>query len=159
LYREVAGICRWLRGVTAAEGHDQGPIERDRDPLQGIEIRRTNPTLDPAFDHPSEACPRRKFDARPAATLTDRLDLRTDPCLLFPAAALGLDCKRGSSDAGHDRPMFIRRASLAISCGKALAGARAGPLAHAVAHGVCLMRRNEASPGLPKTRGPAMGHK
>jgi hypothetical protein len=93
LHREVSGICRSLVNVTA-ERHQDRSVERDADPLQGIEVDVGHPAFEPALDHPTDPGSPGEFGARPAATLTHRPHLAADPQQLFLVPPLGFDRER-----------------------------------------------------------------
>ena len=107
--------CRFGR-VPPAEGHHEGSIECDRDAQQGTEVRIARPTLDPALDHSTKSGSLGKRDPGPAATLTHGPDLGTDASLKVAHSVVEIDGPLRSSDARHDRVMFIHGPSLAISC-------------------------------------------
>ena len=113
----MAGVRRRLQGVLSAKRHDKRSIEGKGDPLQRIEVGVSDSPLDSTLDHTAEAGSHGQFDPCPAATLAHRLDLGTDAGLEIAVPAMEIDRALGSSDAGHDRAMFILGPSLAVSRG------------------------------------------
>jgi len=103
----VAGVRRGFLGISTTESHDQRATQRQGDPLEGVEIRVGDATLDPTDDHATEI--RRALRAGCAsirgACACAWPGSRPNPGLLFAHATVDFDRQLGSSDAGHDRHM------------------------------------------------------
>ena len=134
---EMPGVRRWLRRVTSTEGHDQRPIEREGDALEGIEVRIADAPLDPTLDHATEAGSLSQLGASPTATFAHRLDLGPDASEQLAVAAVQVKGALRSSDARHDRAMFIHGPSRAISCDVRDGGTWASALRRPGDHSTC----------------------
>jgi hypothetical protein len=126
LQGEVAGISGLVRRTAATEGDDERSTKRDRDPLKRLEVGVPDAALDPTLDHPADARPPGELGSRQASSLAVALDLRTDSPVKLADEALGLDRECWSSDARHDRHMFIPGSSPRLTRAAATAGARTG---------------------------------
>lgn len=111
---QVPGVRRCLRRVAASEGHDQWPIERDREALQRVQVRIADAPFDPAFDHASEAGPPSQLDPGPPSSLPHCLDLGPEVREQLAVATVQVQGSLRTSDARHDRAMFNHGPSLAL---------------------------------------------
>jgi hypothetical protein len=114
----VPGVAGYLIGIAAAEVDHEWSAEGERDSLERLEIRIVDSALDAALDHPAEAGEPGEFGAGQAAPLAQLLNLGADPRPLLTRAAFRFDDDPGSSDARHDRHMFLSGASPALPAGR-----------------------------------------
>jgi hypothetical protein len=144
LHGEVGGIARRLYGIASAEGHHERSSEGERDALQRLEVRVRGAALDPALDHPPEPSHLRELSARQTAAFSQLLHLAADPRPLLARPSVGFDGDLRSSDARHDRHMFIRRASRGLTCVPEVPATSVGTGTARDAHAVCVERGNRS---------------
>jgi hypothetical protein len=127
LDREVTGV-RWSLEEVPPKRDQERAIHRDGDPLKDVDVEVRGAPLDPALDHAADPGPASQLGARPPATFAHRSDLTADPDPLFIVSPPRLDRELGASDTGHDRYMFIPRASPPLISRKASIGRLRGVL-------------------------------
>ena len=111
----VRRVRRRLRRVAPAEGTMSGPVEREGDPHAGHPGQGSDTALDPhsrPYDEAARCASSARVQPRRSRVARSSSPRRASSSAV---ATVEVNCALGSSDAGHDRAMFIHGPSRTIS--------------------------------------------